>query len=279
MIGLVMLWMLPVLGIFVGIASFAGFGVPAGFLIPIVVAAFIFAIVKVATAGGRTGSVVPPVGVGAERQVPASEIITPTKPKALTSSDKQAELFRSLSGEAQTRHEHLIEKSQRLKQLATNVDDSETKAQLGPGLEKLQWFHLKFLLAREHLQTHTPSHLKQDLLAKLNAVRESLQAENLSDVARKSKQATLDMTEERLRNLENRQCRLTEIESDIERIESQLDLSLERAALQSSGGSTTFQLDLAERMVDSSELFGSSLPLVSDLDAHFQGSLDRPTLG
>ena len=88
-------------------------------------------------------------------------------------------------------------KSRHLRELASGVDDLETQAQFGPGLNKLQWFHLKFLLAREHLQIHTPSHL---------------------------------------------------------------------------------QLDLAERMVDSSDLFGSSLPLVSDLDAHFQGRMDRDTL-
>ena len=162
-------------------------------------------------------------------------------------------------------------KSRHLRELASGVDDLETQAQFGPGLDKLQWFHLKFLLAREHLQIHTPSHLQLDLTTKREALLETLRTEALSDVARKSKESTLEMTEERLRNLENRQRRLMEIESDLERIESQLDLSLERAALQSSGDSATLQLDLAERMVDSSDLFGSSLPLVSDLDAHFQG--------
>ncbi len=271
-----MLWMLPILGAFTFVGSF--FGGSMMFLIfPLAIALFIFAIVKIANAGSRSH-------LREERRQPLQrtvEVAAPIAPEPeqpLTFDQKQAELYQSLAPESKERHQKIVAKSGRLRELAEGVDDPETQAQLGPGLEKLQWFHLKFLLAREHLQLHTPGHLQRDLATKLEALRETLRTNSLSEVARKSKVSTLEMTEERLRNLENRQCRLMEIESDLERIESQLDLSLERAALQSSGGSTTFQLDLAERMVDSSDLFGSSLPLVSDLDAHFQGSLDRDTL-
>jgi hypothetical protein len=277
MVCVVMLWMLPFLGFFTFAGSMVG-GPVAFLIIPFAICLFIFAIVKIANAGSRTHARVEAAASTVSRSVTAP-IPVATEPKQPASFDqKQAELYQSLSVESKARHQKLIAQSGRLRELASGVDDPETQAQLGPGLEKLQWFHLKFLLAREHLQLHTPGHLQLDLATKLESLRETLRTESLSEVARKSKESTLEMTEERLRNLENRQCRLMEIESDLERIESQLDLSLERAALQSSGGSSTFQLDLAERMVDSSDLFGSSLPLVSDLDAHFQGSMDRDTL-
>lgn len=271
-----MLWILPFLGVFTVVGSFFG-GSMALLIIPFAICLFVFAIVKIANAGSRSQSGVEAARTNS-RTPPAPAVVTPKPQQPLTFDQKQAALYQSLAADSKERHQKVMAKSRHLRELASGVDDLETQAQFGPGLDKLQWFHLKFLLAREHLQLHTPSHLQLDLTTKREALLETLRTEALSDVARKSKESTLEMTEERLRNLENRQRRLMEIESDLERIESQLDLSLERAALLSSGDSATLQLDLAERMVDSSDLFGSSLPLVSDLDAHFQGSMDRDTL-
>jgi Tfp pilus assembly protein PilO len=104
------------------------------------------------------------------------------------------------------------------------------------------------------------------------ALRISVDESNLTETARESRKATLEMTEERLRHVEDRKRRLAEIEGDIDRIEAQLDLSLERAALLSSGHRGGFQLDLATRMVQRADLFGSTMPMVDDLDSHFKKS-------
>ncbi len=228
-------------------------------VIPFLICSGSFAIYKILTAGARH-----------EKPLPEP---APQPPLPLTADGKQAELFHSLPKEMRTRHVQVTEKCARLQKLAAQSEDPETKAQLGPGLEKLQWLHLKFLLAREHLLAHSPSHLLEELRAKIAALTTALSAAALTDTARQSKESTLAMTSERLRNLESRSARLTEIESDLERIESQLDLSLERAALQSTGRGD-FTLHLAERMVDGADLFGSSLPFVQELDSHFAGSLD-----
>lgn len=260
-LGLSLLWMIPValiVGSFVGDyfeMSFLGRTLPM-FAVMVVV----FAISKIAM-GGR----------GHSSALGVSDVAMPKKStKPLTAMEKREQLFQSLSAEAQKSHCNLIEKIGRLKELAKHVDDFETKAQLGPGLEKLQWLHLKSLLARENLRVHTPAGLAEELGQKIAEIRVSLGAEKLSENARKSKEATLAMTEERLRGLENRRCRLEEIESDLDRIEAQLDLSLDRAALHSSEPGGALQLDLAERMVDTADLFGVSHPMVRELDEVYQ---------
>lgn len=186
-----------------------------------------------------------------------------------TAKTKQEHLFASLIPGNRTRHHQLCEKISRVQTLVQNVDDPETKAQFRPGLEKLQWFHLKGLLAHEHLSSLTPPDLHGTLEKKIASLQQTL-ASSPTPASRKSTESTIALTEERLRSLENRRNRLAEIASDLDRIEAQLDLSLERAALHSSAPNGNFQLDLAGRMVETSGLFGSSLPLVSELDAYFQ---------
>lgn len=262
-LGFQLLWMIPV-ALLVGtiFGEFFNFSFLGRTLPMFAVVIVVFAIARIAM-GGRGRAHASALGVSDAVQLPKSN-------KPLTPLEKRHQLFHSLSAEGQTRHRVLIEKIGRLKELAKHVDDFETKAQLGPGLEKLQWLHLKSLLACENLHTHTPEGLSAELGQKIAEIRQSLAAENLSENARKSKEATLAMTEERLRGLENRRSRLDEIESDLDRIEAQLDLSLDRAALHSSEPGGPLQLDLAERMVDTADLFGVSHPMVRELDAVYQ---------
>lgn len=260
-IGLMLLWMLPVFLIVSSILTmvFRVSFTNLFFLVPIIFG--VYAIFKIATSGKA-------------RTVPFQPVADPPLPqqanRPLTPDEKQGNLFQSLPEALQLRHKNLVHKINQLKRIAANVEDFETKAQLAPGLEKLQWLHLKSLLARDHLSAHTPEGLEADLTAKIEELRATLNEPDLSTNARRSKQSTLEMTEERLRSLENRRCRIEEIDSDLERIEAQLDLSLERAALFSSDEGSALQLDLAERMVDTADYFGSSLPLVKDIDQHFQ---------
>lgn len=188
----------------------------------------------------------------------------------LTAMEKQEKLFRTLTADNQKRHAALVEKAGKLRKLAESIDDPETKAGLMPGLEKLQWLHMKSLLGKEQLADHTNEELRPELETKVQSLRDSLAQENLTGSAKESLRATLEMTEERLRHVMERKGRMSEINADIDRIEAQLDLSLERAALLSSGHRGSFQVDLATRMVERSDLFGSSMPLVSELDSHFQ---------
>ena len=195
-------------------------------------------------------------------------------PADQTARTKQERLFATLILENRTRHHQLCEKISRVQTLVQNVDDPETKAQFRPGLEKLQWLHLKGLLAQEHLSSLTPPDLHGTLETKIASLQQTLSSAP-TPAFRQSTESTIALTEERLRSLENRRNRLAEIASDLERIEAQLDLSLERAALHSSAPNGNFQLGLAERMVETSELFGSSLPLVSELDAYFQSPVSE----
>jgi hypothetical protein len=259
-VGVISIWMLPIFliaGLF--IMGFAG--TTAGFLgVPVVLIMALAAVIAIINSGKQKIT----------HHVPAPLI--PAAPKPLSAHDKLANLFDSLTPSAREKHKMLNAKIERLKKMSKHLEDLESQAQLVPGLDKLQWLHLKTLLARDHVAVLTPPGLKEELATKVETLRQTLLDPGLTETARRSKTSTLEMHEERLRSVENRACRIVEMDSDLERIEAQVDLSLERAALQSSGQSASLQLDLAERMVDTSDLFGSSLPLVHDLDAHFQNA-------
>ena len=216
-VGLIFLWMIPFVMVFSIMAAFFG-GPPLGLIFfPLFIGGFIYAAVKILKSGQ------------AQSPAPQERVLLPKRP--LTFAEKQAELFRTLPEGGQAQHRQLMAKCSKLRELASHIDDPKTQAEFGPGLEKLQWLHLKSLLAREHLRLHTSEGMSEGLVRKLQELQEELGTEPLSAQARASKLSTVEMTEERLRNYETRQLRLTEIESDLERIESQLDLSVERAAI------------------------------------------------
>jgi hypothetical protein len=81
-------------------------------------------------------------------------------------------------------------------------------------------------------------------------VRRELGYEKITPTLRTSKQATLNILEKRLANLERRGQSLAEIEGDLERIEAQVELARENAAMGSQPETVSANIQLASRMLD-----------------------------
>lgn len=142
-------------------------------------------------------------------------------------------------------------------------------------LRKLSWIFLKLLIAQRTLQAMNEPGAEADLRSRIANLQREARSDELSPTARESKAATLQILEKRLAHLEHRERSMAEIESDLVRIEAQVDLALDNAALQEQPRRITADLGLVSQLLDSG-LFGESEGVVSDLDRAFARTGEEP---
>jgi hypothetical protein len=193
----------------------------------------------------------------------------PPTPRSVTPADRMQDLQEKLPAEHRERSRKFFAQVESLLALLRQSEDEVTRSDSAEGLGRLRWVHLKLLVARAHLEAAGSPEGDRRVQAQAAEIREQLARAEMSPGARESRQATLAMLEERLRNMSARQCRLDEIASDLERIEAQVDLAAERAALHSGQAMAPFQIDLATRMVDDADYFGAVSPDVRAVDEHY----------
>jgi hypothetical protein len=136
-------------------------------------------------------------------------------------------------------------------------------------LRKLIWTYLKLLLARGSLESEGTWAEESDLKRQIVAAEKELESPRLLvQEVRDSKQATLDILRKRLENLERRAQSLQEIDSDLTRIEQQMDLALENASIPNREPSVATNIQLASRLLDQGA-YGESGAAVAELEARY----------
>jgi hypothetical protein len=135
-------------------------------------------------------------------------------------------------------------------------------------LEKLQWIYLKLLIARHHLVHELSGESQASLEARVHQMQQGNAATqaSASTALQRSQEATLAILLRRLDNLQNRDRILRENESDLTRIEAQVELMRENAAIEGKPTSVETEIELASDLA-SPDLFGSQNSLVRELDA------------
>jgi hypothetical protein len=134
-------------------------------------------------------------------------------------------------------------------------------------LSNLQWLYLKLLVAKHYLETGSNSN-GQSLQKTIDGLENELKDPGVTDALRQSKSATLSIMKQRLANLANRTRTMEEIESDLTRIEAQVDLALENASMQGKPQTISLEIDLASDLVSGS-LFGESQGDIAALESAF----------
>lgn len=86
----------------------------------------------------------------------------------------------------------------------------------------------------------------------------SLAAAGDSSSLRESQAATLKILRQRLENLGRSEQTLKQVDSDLARIEAQVDLAMENAGLRGSGAAVTANLELAGQILDDELYFGDA---------------------
>ncbi len=149
--------------------------------------------------------------------------------------DEEAErqlLMRYLPQEARQKLQNLEDKCRRIieLQLVAKADESVLESNR-LALWNLIWVYLKLLVAERSLHKPEGGRAEYSIRREIEAVENDLRKTDLSDTVRESKQATLEILMKRLRNIERRDQYLAETQSNLQRIEAQIDLALDEAEM------------------------------------------------
>jgi hypothetical protein len=136
-------------------------------------------------------------------------------------------------------------------------------------LDRLAWIYLRLLLSRAQLQTARGNVLESDLRRRIDELERELAGGEGSAPLRESRAVTLRLLRQRRDNLGGFEQTAQQLDSDLGRIEAQVDLTLESAGLGESGAGVTANLELAERILESQKaglLFASSGTIFEESD-------------
>lgn len=159
----------------------------------------------------------------------------------------------------------LERKSARALRLQTESGVSDVMQELNAdALGKLAWFYLKLLVARENLQALGDASTRRELLERVKTVERELEG-RVSLALRESKGATLKILRQRLAHVDRREESLAEIESDLTRIEAQLDLAVDSAGLRGKGGAVSTDIHFVSQFLDDA-VFGEASASIAALD-------------
>jgi hypothetical protein len=166
------------------------------------------------------------------------------------SFERQAILL-TLSRARQDRHQKVHSTIEETFAYYCKSDVGEVLAETNrAALDQLSLFHLKLLAAEQSLDDLRASTNEKTLRNEIAYLRRELGSEKITPTLRISKEATLNILEKRLANLERRGQSLAEIEGDLQRIEAQVELARENAAMGSQPETVSANIQLASRMLD-----------------------------
>jgi hypothetical protein len=135
-------------------------------------------------------------------------------------------------------------------------------------LKRLQWIFLKLLVAQHYLNDGGTDTNVDDIQAKIRKLDSDLKLPGLTRTLRESKEGTLRILQQRLTNLNRRSESNAEIESDLGRVEAQVDLALESATMQGQAEVISANVELTSHLLESSS-FGDLSATVDAMDQTF----------
>jgi hypothetical protein len=131
-------------------------------------------------------------------------------------------------------------------------------------LKNLEWVYLKLLVAQHHL-LNPSSETDEGLEKKIQELENDLRSGEESDSLIQSKTATLNILKKRLATRHKKQQTLEEIESDLTRIDNQVDLILENATVQAKPQTISADIELASDLLGGS-IFGEEESAITALE-------------
>jgi hypothetical protein len=141
-------------------------------------------------------------------------------------------------------------------------------------LKNLEWVYLKLLVARHHLLSPS-SETEETLEKKIQEFESDLREADESESLRQSKTATLTILKKRLATMRKKQQALEEIDSDLTRIDNQVDLILENATVQGKPQTITADIELASDLLGGS-VFGEDENVISHLEQTYRRQRTNP---
>ena len=146
--------------------------------------------------------------------------------------------------------------------------DEFTVSSNADALKRLQWIFLKLLVAQHYLNDGGTDTNVTDIQAKIQRLENDLKITGITRTLRDSKEGTMRILQQRLANLTRRTESNAEIESDLGRVEAQIDLALESATMQGQAEVISANVELTSHLLDSSS-FGDLSATVDAMDQTF----------
>jgi hypothetical protein len=166
-------------------------------------------------------------------------------------ADSRRTMLNSLGGAARQRYVRLEESRQKVERLyAESGRDDFLFESNRDALKRLSWLYLRLLVAQRNLVVSSSRVTEKDLAAEAETLRRQLTEGSESEALQRSRQARLEILEQRRDNVERREQSLAEIESDLARIEAQMALALEQAAIQEHPIAISTNVDLVSHILD-----------------------------
>jgi len=185
------------------------------------------------------------------------------------SQAKRASLVQLLPAEDRRRLAALERKCDKVIEVYRNAQAEDYLIDMNrDALENLKWIYLKLMIARYHLMTAGTDDTPEALARKVETLEADLKNSQDTPALRQSRAATLDILKRRLANIQRREESFQEVESDLTRVESQVDLILDNAAMQGKPQTISTDIELASDLV-SGGMFGDAESAVADLDRDY----------
>jgi hypothetical protein len=132
-------------------------------------------------------------------------------------------------------------------------------------LRNLEWIYLKLLVAESHLRSNASGEDEKQLQRRIGELEADLQKQPESQSLRESKSSTLEILKKRLALWRRREQSVDEICSDLVRIEAQVDLLVENAALEGRPQATDVEIQLATELVGGT-MFGDAESAINNVE-------------
>ncbi len=197
---------------------------------------------------------------------------------SLTAEQGRRQLVDALDPASRQRLAALEEKCRRLLAAAEESQEGDFERESArDALDRLPWIYLKLLVARHQLTATRARADEADLQRQAAELERQLGAGGTSSALRESQAATLRLLRQRLDNLQRCGDSLQQVDSDLARVEAQVDLAVESTVIRSGGGGAamTANLELASQALDAGLDFGDSEAAVQALDRAYAPATRR----
>lgn len=158
-------------------------------------------------------------------------------------SAKAAQMLQGVPGLARKRYADLEIRCGQIRQMSSNLG-AMSEMQVG-GLKRLLWIFLKLLVSRETILTQARTTNREDLQEEIKSAEAQLTtlADPSKERLRKSVESNLEILKKRLTNLDESKNALEFIEAELKRIENQVELIAQEAAMSKDGGHLSDKID------------------------------------
>ncbi|NUN49136.1 MAG: hypothetical protein HUU15_09950 [Candidatus Brocadiae bacterium] len=160
-------------------------------------------------------------------------------------SSRIAQMLQGLPGLARKRYSDLEQRVAAVRQMTQGLATGAMSEVQAGGLKRLLWIFLRLLVSRETILTQARNTNREDMVEEIQAAETQLGqlADPAKERLRKSVEANLEILRKRLTNLDESKNAMEFIEAELKRIENQVELIAQEAAMSKDGGHLSEKID------------------------------------